>query len=188
MPGAGLARAWCGPLSQGRRRRFHCSSDSCATHRIALTQRRLQETGQRAAEAPPSSLPPGHSQVGVGQNFTTQVLVLGSIYQGSTLGTYFDPQLSHGFCNLAKLSNPWNVVSGSKRGHHCKKQKQQQHHHLGLGAVLARAQGHNGVGPAVECLASGTSLMLRTKGRPLAKSASHSSKWKARSCPRLLVP
>ena len=30
--------------------------------------------------------------------------------------------------------------------------------------------------------------MLRTKGRPLAKSASRSSEWKARSCPRLLVP
>ena len=55
---------------------------------------------------------------------------------------------------------------------------------LWLGAVLARTQPCDRAGPAVEL----PGLMLRRKGRPLAKSASRSSEWKARSCPRLLVP
>ena len=59
---------------------------------------------------------------------------------------------------------------------------------LGLGTVLARAQARDGVGPAVELRGSGTSLTLTTKGRPLTKSASRSSEWKARLWPCPLAP
>ena len=59
---------------------------------------------------------------------------------------------------------------------------------LWLGAVLARAQPCDGAGPAVELPGFRHVVDVTRKGRPLAKSASRSSEWKTRSCPRLLVP
>ena len=54
--------------------------------------------------------------------------------------------------------------------------------------VHARREHVRAVHVVAQQLSQPTSFMLRTKGRPLAKSASRSSEWKARSCPRLLVP